>query len=326
MKRRQRYLFRFAIQLLCGQCLLISILAVGLWFAGRIYSDRTYLSQWLLWIPTPMMLPAAILGLAGILAPGRKAIWKRKRLWGWVLVTLSIGIYFSTIEHRLFRSAPDAGRGFSLAYWNRVYRHTAEDHSAVRNQIIHHLADINILLDAWGLSRDQEFNDLLPPDMTVRTVNRFAIVTRFPIIEIKPLVRSNEFTALMLRLAVDEESGESVVIYAIDLPSNPFMRRYLVGSEMQGFLNKAEAPTPDIVVGDFNMTRGSYSMRQIFPEHHHAYDDGGHGYAASYHRIFPLYHLDHILLADHYCATRYDLMDPGFDRHYLQRAWLTTRE
>jgi endonuclease/exonuclease/phosphatase family metal-dependent hydrolase len=83
-------------------------------------------------------------------------------------------------------------------------------------------------------------------------------------------------------------------------------------------LESVAAPPPDIVVGDFNMTRGSASVRTLFPGLTHAFDQAGRGYGATFRRGFPLYHLDHTLLADTVQATDYALVDLGIGRHLAQ--------
>ena len=57
---------------------------------------------------------------------------------------------------------------------------------------------------------------------------------------------------------------------------------------------------------------------------HHAYDDAGRGYGASFHRAFPLYHIDHVLLAEDMEAVSYELVNPGLGRHEVQVATIVT--
>jgi endonuclease/exonuclease/phosphatase family metal-dependent hydrolase len=81
---------------------------------------------------------------------------------------------------------------------------------------------------------------------------------------------------------------------------------------------------PDLVIGDFNIPRGSASFDAIFPAMQYAFNQAGHGYGASYNRtwLLPLYHIDHILIGRGFKATRYDLIDPGVGRHLAQVAWI----
>ncbi len=83
-------------------------------------------------------------------------------------------------------------------------------------------------------------------------------------------------------------------------------------------LDGTTAAPPDVVVGDFNMTRGSYAVRTLFPGLEHAYDQAGRSYGATFHRAFPLVHIDHVLLGEQLRATSYQLPDPGVGRHLYQ--------
>ena len=94
-------------------------------------------------------------------------------------------------------------------------------------------------------------------------------------------------------------------------------------------LDSTAAPPPDIVVGDFNMTRGSASVKALVPGLAHAYDQAGRGYGATFRRDFPLYHLDHTLLSGTLTATDYAVVDLGIGRHLgqvVELAPVTPRE
>lgn len=184
------------------------------------------------------------------------------------------------------------------------------------------LSDVTILVEAWALARSDALLESLPRDYTVIHQNPFTVLTRLPVIEARPLVSHEHSRIALLILDATEMLGRDLVIYAIDLPSNPRMSRANLTAEVRQFLEDADAPPPDLVIGDCNMTRPSASLGALFPAMHHAFTDGGHGYAASYHRAFPLYHIDHVLLTDDLRSPRYDLLDPGFGRHLAQRAWI----
>ncbi|MCP3904619.1 MAG: hypothetical protein GY715_13415, partial [Planctomycetes bacterium] len=113
-----------------------------------------------------------------------------------------------------------------------------------------------------------------------------------------------------------------LVIYMIDLPSRPRLGRAAIARRVRGFLDEAGGPPPDLVVGDLNMTRGSAALDSMLPGLRHAFDLGGHGYGASFHGRFPLYHIDHVLLAGTVDCTRYDLIELPVGRHRAQVAWI----
>lgn len=317
--RRRRYLVRLIIQILGVQCMLIGGVLVLAWLVGRVLSDRYLFSQWLLWIPTPAMLPAVLLGLIGSLAPGRKPRLKRRRLRVWALLALCIACYFGLIEHKLLKPAPPAEGDLTISHWNMTAWNTDDD----RLQVLDWLSDLTILVDAWGLQRNTELMDTLPEDFRIIRVRRLTILTRLEVIETRPLIARDLTNVILLRLNCTESLGRELVVYVVDLPSDPKMSRMAIAADLRKLLSEVDAPRPDVVVGDFNMTRNGVAFQSIFPELHHAFVDGGHGYAASFHRLCPLYHIDHILLDDALRAGRYDLIDHDLGRHRLQKAWIS---
>jgi endonuclease/exonuclease/phosphatase family metal-dependent hydrolase len=111
---------------------------------------------------------------------------------------------------------------------------------------------------------------------------------------------------------------DPVVLYLVDLPSDPRQPRAEIAATARRHLDTSTAPSADIVLGDFNMTRGSASLRRIFPGFRHAYDEAGTGYGATFRRDWPMYHIDHVLLGPDVEATSYELRDPGVARHRAQ--------
>jgi hypothetical protein len=110
-----------------------------------------------------------------------------------------------------------------------------------------------------------------------------------------------------------------------DLPSEPGIGRMAhLRKVRQMILDSGEA-FADVALGDFNVTRGSASLRALFPNMRNAFDDAGHGYAATYYRPTPLFHIDNILLDASVMATDYFTVDPGFGRHRAQLARITIR-
>jgi len=97
-----------------------------------------------------------------------------------------------------------------------------------------------------------------------------------------------------------------------------------VAVRVRRLLDESSAPAPDVVVGDFNMTRDGTALNRIFPDLHHAFNEGGHGYGATFHRRFPLFHIDHVLLTGDLQCSRYDIIDGQVGRHRAQVAWITT--
>jgi endonuclease/exonuclease/phosphatase family metal-dependent hydrolase len=148
------------------------------------------------------------------------------------------------------------------------------------------------------------------------------VITRLPVLEARPLVAGDGITIAVFRLDATGELGRPLTLLAVDLPSDPKRPRYEIALTARRLLASAAAPPPDIVVGDFNMTRGSAALKALFPRLAHAFDQAGRGYGATFRRGFPLYHLDHTLLADTVTATDYALVDLELGRHLAQRVEL----
>ena len=321
----RRSLPRLLLNVLCVLLTVLAAAAVGAWLAGRVVSDRWTFGQWLLWIPTPAMLPAVLLGLLGALGPGRRPRFRRRRLWSWIAAAAAIAVFFGFFEHRLLRGAPDPGRSVHVAYWNMTHEKSAEDRARHVEAIIDLLGDVTILLRGWGIVRHHELLESLPEDVTAFHLGKISVFSRLPIIEMRQILARERIEVYLLRIDCTETLGRTLVIHAIDLPSDPHLPRMEVARQARRLLAQANAPPPDIVVGDCNMTRGSAALALLTPGLRHAFDEGGHGYAASFHRAFPLYHIDHVLLDESLRCTRYDLVDPGVGRHHAQAAWIASR-
>jgi endonuclease/exonuclease/phosphatase family metal-dependent hydrolase len=147
-----------------------------------------------------------------------------------------------------------------------------------------------------------------------------------PVLQKRWLAMEDDILIALVEIDATEPLGRPIVLYLIDLPSDPRLPRADVARKIRSFLDEVEddTPPPDAAVGDFNITRGSAALSMAMPGLHHAFNDGGHGYGASFHERLPLYHIDHILLADTLRCTRYDLIDAGLGRHRAQAAWIVS--
>ncbi len=305
----------------------LAVLTLTAWLAGRVLSDRWGWSQWLLWIPTELALTAAALGALGACRPTRRAGARRRRIVRWAVVGAVILLYFSAVEHRFLRLPGRGGSGPRLAQWSihttgpRLLRRHAEELVALDAEI----TIVSTLLPVHGI--DVLLDDLDGLGQTAVSWP-FILLSRWPILEARPLIARAGMRAAVFRVDGRERLGRPLTIYAIDLPSEPKRPRAEIAREVRRLLDTVHAQPPDIVIGDFNMTRGSASLRSIFPQLEHAYDQAGWGYGASFRQDFPLYHIDHALLASTVRAVDYDLIDPGFGRHLIQFVQLApgTRE
>lgn len=159
------------------------------------------------------------------------------------------------------------------------------------------------------------------------------------------LVREGSF--MFVEIDTTATLGRPIVIWFVDFPSDPWVHKTLLVQEVLDYarnwqgpefyrvasgMDRTRAPTskgfplPDVVTGDFNIPRGSYSL-SLFRDPQgqplrNAYGDAGKSLgmfnAASFSRRWPLWHIDNTLLGTDLLARDYDLIDPGESRHRMQ--------
>src|SRR5690606_8650357 len=158
-------------------------------------------------------------------------------------------------------------------------------------------------------------------------INGFGIFTRLPILRMERILREDHITLAYVEIDTIEQLGRPIRICLIDLPSDPYRPRAEIAARVRQALDDVAPgiPIADVVVGDANIPRGSWSLRTMFPTFRHAFDEAGHGYGASFHRAFPLLHIDQLLIGPQLEAIDYDLFDPGFGRHRLHAATIRWR-
>lgn len=302
----------------CHLATLTALLTLCAWCIGRVMSDRGVWSQWLSWIPTPTLLIAVMLGLLGTLAikhARRRKRWRRL----WLGVAVAACLWFGLIDHRWLRFPKASETGVSLVHWHLGFAREGVDQQRIIEQALTMVADVTILVDGYDV-RTRIIRGL-PETHTGHTYGRLTILSRLPLRDLRTIVNINEQQIILIEFEPPFEDGRPLVVYAIDLPSDPNLSRMQVARGLRARLDglSPAPPAADVVVGDFNIQRGSASLKRLFPDLHHAFDDGGHGYGASFPRSFPLVHIDHALLAHDLHCSRYDLSDPGFGRHLAQR-------
>ncbi len=301
---------------LAGAAAVVAATVCVAWLIGRIASDRFAWSQWLLWIPTPAVLVVAAIALGVACRPDTRS-GRRRRLIAWGVTCAAVLVFFSFIEHRFLRPSPAGDGTFRLV-------HASVQTSGPRK------------LDAYGAGLTALDGDvtivssLLPMTSINRLIDRldglgepvtvwpFVMFTKLPVVEARPLIANADLRVVVYRVDATATVGRVVTIWVIDLPSDPSRPRHAIARRARSILDKVTADPPDLVVGDFNMTRGSVSLATVFPDLAHAFDEAGRGYGASFSRSLPLYHIDHTLLADTVRAVGYELVDIGVGRHLVQ--------
>lgn len=302
----------------------LAICVLIAWLTGQILSDRYEFSQWLLWIPTPLAIGFAIAGSACAIPKRPIKLLGKVRLICIAGIIFSISIYFAFIEHRFLRSSPVGNANFKVIHFN-ANTATDEELENFSSDMLAQNADLIVLTNSGHHRRYKQLIESFNADGSAFVIGPFRVFTRLDILERRRIVSNQGTNVVLLRIDTTSKLGHAVSIYAVDLPSDPKISRMQIAQKLRSMLNDADAPLPDIVLGDFNMTRRGAALSSIFPDLEHAYDQAGHGYGATYPRNFPLLHIDHILLNDDLLARSYNLIDPHAGRHRMQIAEIGTK-
>ncbi|MCC6661861.1 MAG: hypothetical protein IT437_13355 [Phycisphaerales bacterium] len=309
-----------------------------LWLLGRLTTDRTYLTQYVWWVPTLWMVAAAAgLGLLGIIVglgargrggPSRQALA--------VSCAAAIAVYMMAFEWRLRPATGRTGAVWTVVSWNAS--EAGED--SIRNQLVESPPDLAAVVNSpWGAN----FRDLLPEFPVVIHSGAFLLVSRSPVrrwaimdLFIPAMEHGVPYggRAMFAEVLV---SGVPRTVWVIDLPSDPRLSRKAVTAKAAARLAEWSGPVyvqrdggwqsetserpgfppPDVVMGDFNIPRGSASLATLVPGLVDAFTQGGHGDPASWPRDRPWWALDQVFLRQPLRALHYDVIDPQDGDHRL---------
>ncbi|MDG2053866.1 MAG: hypothetical protein P8J86_04080 [Phycisphaerales bacterium] len=287
------------------------------WLVGEICSNRWHWSQWLLWIPSPLVIVILLVSLLGGIKCWYPMQIQWQRMAPLVLALLFVTAFFTLWEHRFFRQAQNPRDGLSILCWTMASRTISEK----GEEVFFHEVNPDIAILTWGddLARSKTlFKNHLPNHQLYRGDGVVTVLSKFPVQEIRPVIWNSGLYMSLVVIDASPFFSEPLVVYVVDLPSSTKIGRMQIANDLKKILDKLELPPPDLVVGDFNMNRGSSAIRKMFPDMRNAYNVAGSGYAASFPREWPIYHIDLALLGPRITATGYELIDSGMARHWAQ--------
>lgn len=295
----------------------IAALALVVWFAGRFISDRYEWSQWIAWVPMPAAIGVALTGFIASMHPGGTKQRQRRRIIAWGAVFASFVVYFSFFEHHLLSMRSCAAEGLRIVHWNPSM--SEDDSAAVLAEcVVQADGDVTILTNATSVVWQKPMRDWLGAEKLPVVLHPFCILSKLPLLEVRRVVAAKQMYAVLLRFDATESIGRELTILAVDLPSDPEQSRMETARNLRKWLDEADLPKIDIILGDFNMTRDSASLNTIAPGYRDAFDVAGIGYGASYPRKTPWLHIDHMLIADDIEPLSYCIIDPGAGAHRMQ--------
>lgn len=291
--------------------LTIGCVGIGLWLVGIILSDRFTATQFCSWIPAIAMTPLCLLAAA--------AARSRRLTTCWCLIAaVTAGWWF--LVDQPWRPGEGSSEGLTLMQW--TMSHDKSDRVTHANYIVETDADITILTHGYGVRGTDEIRNWLGPDAKPYKLGFFTVLTRLPVRQLRPLAAGMDIHARIIEIDTTRQLGRPIRIAAVDLPSKLTRSRWEIARTLRTWLDERDAGRIDIALGDFNMRRGSAALASIFPDLTHAWDRAGHGWGPTWNRRFPIYRIDHVLVADWLDVLDCTTHDPGIGWHLTQHVVL----
>jgi len=289
----------------------VALFVVLVWLCGRLLSDRWVWTQWIAWIPS-----IAVATTLGMTTAALALLHQKKKALITSTILITVTAWIMLVENHVLSVARSEG-DLRIVAW--TMSHPKKEVAELSAQIVVELdADITLLTHGWYVRSQPVIKEWLGKQGKRLISGPFTLLTTLRPIEVRTLVASDGIFISMYRLDTKEQLGQELVLYAVDFPSGFTESRIRTARRAKRLLRQVGAPPPDIVLGDFNMTRNSKSIRRLFPTLTDAWDHAGIGWSSSYHRAFPLYHIDHTLICDDLHAVLYELVNPELGRHCVQ--------
>ena len=353
---------------------LVAGLVVGgvlAWALSRLLTDRFAWSQPVWWVPSPVLLGplwiAGVRNLIGWLRAGRRArrlgthaARRRDVCRVWVAPTISVTAVASVVMvvfgelglHRVLRGRGSAAGGevpIRLVFWNQA-GHRAGDLGPV---LVPRDPTVLVLANRHSDSSTGELAEAFLANGPVHPAVGwpFDVFSRLPVLRWASTSLGLEGRSRAANDASQrdcgwaawyelETAGGTLVVWAIDLPSDPRAHRVPLAREAGRTLaswsgavrvreddgyryEKAERagfPAPDVVVGDFNIPRGSASLGVFLEEAgaagmRDAFEVAGFGWQRTWPREWPVWAIDHCFVAGDVEVGSWSAANPGIGGH-----------
>lgn len=297
-----------------------TLLVFAAWVVGFVATDRWRATQFLWWVPSPAYLAAALPGaiVAGLF--GRRVAPR----WRLAAISAFTAMFGAAVWNDVgWRGARPNDGDLSLVHWNASWPDADECSEAARS-ILARDADVVVISNPHRFFGDGRAALWRGRGYDVVVAGSFAIASRIPLLEARAVDVGLGQSAGTFVLDARATHGRMLTLLAIDLPSSPTRERFAIAADFAARLGHQLGRAPDIVVGDFNITRGSASLSLLSEGMHHAWDDGGRGWSGTWPRSFPALHLDHVFLSPPLSASLYQAFDPGSGAHRAQECHIRT--
>jgi len=291
---------------------------------GRSIGDISPLLQWISWVPVVMLLPILLVGLMlSLFARGRCAV--SLRFLGSVAFASAL-VWVTVVDFGFLRSGTVVEDDLVLVNWNATIlpgEESFEEALLNSNQALELLSDLDadVLVIFNGgylrLASDWKvFQDRFDHSARSATV---MVLSHHEILEVRPILASGGSLILKIRI---RHLGSERIIWGFDLPSSPRLSRSELFQTLRGHLDGLTQSEPEVLVGDFNVPRGSRSLKRAFPDHRSAFSEAGTGWSGTWPNAFPLWDLDQVLVGPGLTAVEYEVITPPHGMHRIQRVAL----
>ncbi len=201
-----------------------------------------------------------------------------------------------------------------LVHWNASYLAEELAANAVA-QLLAFDADALILTDAGPSLMAHAHAPFRAAGYSIAAPGRFTVFSRVALIEARPLLADRGRSLARLQLSTPQGA---LVIDAVDLPSATTIPRAQAMRSFIADLASIRTTQPDLLIGDFNITRGSHSLSLLAPDAVEAFAEAGSGWGGSYPRDKPFWGIDLTLVRPPWKPVRSEIVDLGFGRHRVQ--------
>lgn len=301
-----------------------ALASVAAWGIGRLVSDRWVWSQWLAWIPSLAALAVVAVALAVGWALGRSVRSVRPALLALSTVALLVAMLRDDLGVRAGRPNAD---GVRLLQWNTNW--PAGDDARSAQALARESVDLVLISNRGAITSPDIVRQWAGPQARVVGAGPFALVTTMPVREARQVFAGgtpgSRWWIARFEVLPPAWNGRPLRIAMVDLPSRPSLSRATVAAWLREACEQGSLGEFDVVAGDFNATDGSVILRSCFPGCRDALSEAGTGWLATWPRRFPLWKIDHVLVAPAIEVEEGRTVDPGVGDHRMTRVTLRPR-
>ena len=127
--------------------------------------------------------------------------------------------------------------------------------------------DLTLLSHGWYVRGEPIIKEWLGAGGRKFVNGPFTLLTKQKMLNVQTLVASDGVLISMFEIDTTPALGRPIILWAVDLPSSFRDSKMTIAKRARILIDTQSAPPPDIVIGDFNMTRNMETMSYLnFPQ------------------------------------------------------------